>query len=152
MWRLLDPKIILFAKHAQHVAVIHFPIALFLMSALFDVLASVRKTDSFRKVAYYNLLGASISTIPTVLTGLLAWQLLYGIGTPKGIILFHLIAAGVTVILLWLLTVLRFRDRQRLNARPSKTYFVFAMVATIAIILTAHLGGILSGVTQIPTE
>jgi uncharacterized membrane protein len=32
-----DLKTALLAKHAQHVVVIHFPIALFMVSALFDL-------------------------------------------------------------------------------------------------------------------
>jgi len=38
-----DLKTVLFAKHAQHVVLIHFPIALFIIGALFDFLAQWKK-------------------------------------------------------------------------------------------------------------
>jgi uncharacterized membrane protein len=71
---LFDIKAVLFAKHAQHVVLIHFPIALFIVAALFDFLAQATKRSVLAAVAYYNLLGAAISAIPVVATGVLAWQ------------------------------------------------------------------------------
>ena len=38
-----DPKTALFAKHAQHVVLIHFPIALYLTGVAFDVVAEWTK-------------------------------------------------------------------------------------------------------------
>ena len=35
-----DPKSVLLAKHAQHVVLIHFPIALFVAGVAFDFLAA----------------------------------------------------------------------------------------------------------------
>ena len=40
-----DPKAVLLAKHAQHVVLIHFPIALFLTGVAFDFAA---RDDSWR--------------------------------------------------------------------------------------------------------
>src|ERR1700760_353252 len=69
-----DPKAALLAKHAQHVVLIHFPIALFMAAVVFDLIAE-RATDSrLAAAAYYNLLTAAVFTVPAVITGLLAWQ------------------------------------------------------------------------------
>jgi uncharacterized membrane protein len=40
-----DLKTVLFAKHAQHVGLIHFPIALFIIGVLFDFLAQWKKQN-----------------------------------------------------------------------------------------------------------
>jgi hypothetical protein len=38
-----DLKTVLLAKHSQHVVLIHFPIALFMVAVLFDLLGQWRK-------------------------------------------------------------------------------------------------------------
>ena len=69
-----DIKTILLAKHAQHVVLIHFPIALFIVGVTFDLIAQWTKRRGLADAAYYNLLVAAISTIPLLATGILAWQ------------------------------------------------------------------------------
>jgi len=58
-----DVKAALLAGHAQHPVTVHFPIALFIASAVFDVLAIWRKQPLLAVVAYFNLVGAAI-TVP----------------------------------------------------------------------------------------
>jgi hypothetical protein len=58
-----DVKAALLAGHAQHPVIIHFPMALFIASAFFGLLAVWRKQPVFATVAYYNLLGAAL-TVP----------------------------------------------------------------------------------------
>lgn len=58
-----DLKAALSAGHAQHPVVIHFPIALFIASAISDVLAVWRKQPVLATVAGYNLLGTAL-TLP----------------------------------------------------------------------------------------
>jgi Predicted membrane protein (DUF2231) len=64
----------LLAKHAQHVVLIHFPIALFAVGVLFDFLAQQTKRRGLAEAAYFNFLVAAISTVPVLATGILAWQ------------------------------------------------------------------------------
>jgi len=63
-----DLRAALLAKHAQHVVLIHFPIALFIAGVIFDFLAQGAKRRALAAVAYYNLLGAAISAVPVVVT------------------------------------------------------------------------------------
>src|SRR5258708_5220714 len=93
MANVFDLKTVLLAKHAQHIVMIHFPIALFFVSGVFDVLAHRKKSDSLRSAGYYNLVAASISSVMAVATGLAAWQIMYGGKSPRGILLYHLIGA-----------------------------------------------------------
>ena len=55
------------AKHAQHVVLIHFPIALFLIGVLFDVLARGAKRSMYPAAAYCNLAAAAIATVPVLI-------------------------------------------------------------------------------------
>jgi len=49
--------LLLAAKHAQRVVLIHFPIALFIMGFTFDLLAVRLRRQELAAAAYYNLCG-----------------------------------------------------------------------------------------------
>ena len=91
MARLFDPRTVLLAKHAQHVVIIHFPIALFLAGVTFGLLGTWRKRALLEEVAYYNLLAAAWSTLPALATGLMAWRLQLEGQKLRGLLLLHLI-------------------------------------------------------------
>src|SRR5205809_8142065 len=69
-----DLKTVLLAKHAQHVVLIHFPIALFITAVAFDLVGTWMKGTGLTQAAYYNLLVAAPFAIPVLVTGLLARQ------------------------------------------------------------------------------
>jgi uncharacterized membrane protein len=140
-----DLKTVLFAKHAQHVVLIHFPIALFITAVAFDVVGQWTKRRGLAVAAYYNLLAAAISTIPVLATGLLAWQFQLEGQRLKGILLLHLVLACVSTVMIWLVWGVHFRSRRRTVFLP--TYrFAVEFLALGIVALTAHLGGFLSGV------
>jgi uncharacterized membrane protein len=142
-----DLKTVLFAKHAQHVVLIHFPIALFIAGVAFDFLARWTKRLGLADAAYYNLLGAALFTFPVLVTGILAWQFQLEGQKLKGILLMHLIFACVSTLLIWLVWWIHLRSRQRARVLP--TYRLPIELLGVAIIaLTGHLGGFLSGVNS----
>ena len=65
----------LLAKHAQHVALVHFPIALIFVAVAFDLLSLRKENLALLRAAYYTVIAAAIAAVPTVATGILAWQL-----------------------------------------------------------------------------
>ena len=141
-----DIRAALLAKHAQHVVLIHFPIALFIAGVIFDFLAQRPKWRALAVVAYYNLLGAAVSVVPVVVTGLLAWQYQLEGQKLKGILLMHLVLGCTSAILIWVAWGLH----ARLRSKSPGTYPVFRLgleTLAVAIVgLTGHLGGFLSGV------
>ncbi|HXM47837.1 MAG TPA: DUF2231 domain-containing protein, partial [Pyrinomonadaceae bacterium] len=88
-----DLKAALLAGHAQHPVIIHFPIALFIASAVFELLAVWRKQPVFASVAFYNLLGAALTVPLAIATGLGAWRWQLEGATLKGNLLLHMICA-----------------------------------------------------------
>jgi uncharacterized membrane protein len=127
------------AKHAQHVVLIHFPIALFITAVAFDLVAQWTKRRGLAASACYNLLAAAVSTVPVLATRLLAWQKL------KGILLLHVVLACASSVMIWLVWWVHFRARRRTVYLPSYRLAVeFLAVGLVA--LTGHLGGFLSGV------
>jgi uncharacterized membrane protein len=140
-----DLKTALLAKHAQHVVLIHFPIALFITAVAFDLIAQWTKRHSLADAAYYNLLVAAISTFPVLTTGLLAWQFQLEGQKLKGTLLLHMVLAFASSVMIWLVWWVHFRSRQRAVSLPSYRLAIeFLAVGFVA--LTGHLGGFLSGV------
>jgi uncharacterized membrane protein len=140
-----DPKTVLLAKHAQHVVLIHFPIALFLTAVTFDFIAQWTKRRSLTDAAYYNLLMAAISTVPVLATGLLAWQFQLEGQKLKGILLLHLVLACVSTVMIWLVWWVHFSARRQTVLLPN--YRLLLEVLAVAVVaVTGHLGGFLSGV------
>jgi uncharacterized membrane protein len=140
-----DLQSVLLAKHAQHVVLIHFPIALFITAVAFDLLAQLTKRLGLADAAYYNLLVAAISTVPVLATGLIAWQLQLEGQKLKGILLLHLLLACLSSLLIWLVWWVHFRARRRAQALPAYRLAV-ELLAVGIVALTGHLGGFLSGV------
>ena len=141
-----DMRAALLAKHAQHVVLIHFPIALFISGVIFDFLAQRAKWRVLSVVAFYNLLGAAIFTVPVVVTGLLAWQFQLEGQKLKGILLMHLVLGCTSAILIWIAWALHWRARRESPGRSPAFRLALETVAVAIVGLTGHLGGFLSGV------
>jgi uncharacterized membrane protein len=111
----------------------------------FDLVAQWTKRRGLADAAYYNLIIAAISTLPVIVTGLLAWQLQLEGQKLKGILLLHLILACVSTAMIWLVWWVHLRARRRSAFLP--TYRLAIEVLAVGIVaLTGHLGGYLSGV------
>jgi uncharacterized membrane protein len=143
-----DIKSALLAKHAQHVVLIHFPIALFIMGAVFDFLAQWTAKKALAAAAYYNFLAAAVSTLPVLATGLLAWRFALEGQRLKGILLTHLVLAFVTSALMWLVGWLHYRAGRTPQQSSPGYRLPLEIVGVILVGLTGHLGGFLSGVNS----
>ena len=141
-----DPKSAILARHAQHVVLVHFPIALFLAGVGFDFFAQWRKQRRLAAVAYYDLLVAAVSCVPVMATGVLAWRWQLEGQRLKGILLLHLVMGIVSGILIWLVWSIHFRARRNPQDRLPAYRLPIEAVTAMLIAATAHLGGFLSGV------
>jgi uncharacterized membrane protein len=140
-----DIKSALLSKHAQHVVFIHFPIALFISAVFFDLIAQWTRLRSVADAAYYNFMGAAISSFPVLATGILAWQLRLEGQKLKGILLLHVVFACVSSVMMWLIWWMHFRARRHTLIVPRYRLAVELLAVTM-VGLTGHLGGFLSGV------
>jgi uncharacterized membrane protein len=140
-----DLKSALLARHAQHVVLIHFPIALFLVSVAFDFAAQWKRNATLGILAYYNLTIAAIFSLPVVATGLIAWQWQLEGQRLKGTLLLHLVLGVSSSALIWLVWWIHFRGRKPARILSKYRLPLEALAAGI-VALTAHVGGYLSGV------
>lgn len=141
-----DPRTVLLAKHAQHVVLIHFPIALFITGVACDAAAQWTRRQQLLVVAGYNLIIAALFTFPVIITGLLAWQWALEGQKLKGILLMHLIFALISSVLMWIVGWLHFRARTRPKYLLPGYRIPLELIAVALVGLTGHLGGFLSGV------
>ena len=141
-----DVITMLLAKHAQHVVLIHFPIALFTAAVAFDYFAQWTKNRTLAAATYFNLLLAAVSTVPVVLTGLAAWQWALEGQKLKGIVLMHLVLGCISSVLIWFVFWIHFRVQRHPEESLPKYRLPIEAVAVFVVGLTGHLGGFLSGV------
>ncbi|PYU27293.1 MAG: hypothetical protein DMG32_07695 [Acidobacteria bacterium] len=141
-----DLRAAVLARHAQHVVIIHFPIALFICGVAFDLVAVWRHNRALAVAAYYNLVAAAISALPAVATGLMAWQLQLGGKTPRGNLRLHLALALLSSSAMWVVWHLHVRAQRKFQPALSTVRLAFEIATAVLIALTGHLGGFLSGV------
>ena len=141
-----DLKAALLAKHAQHVALVHFPIALIFVGAAFDALSQRKQDASLLRAAYFTTIAAAIAAIPTVITGIAAWQWQLEGKHLRGNLKLHLILALVSSALIGIVCGLHVLQQRKPRAISSRIRLTIEAVAVCVTLFTAHVGGFLSGV------
>jgi len=145
-----DWRTVLLAKHAQHVVLIHFPIALCLAAVAFDLVGRWTHRPEFYTAAYCNFTLAAIATLPAILTGLLAWQWQLEGQHLKGILLYHLLAATASTLLIVVVWLFHYRLRRKSEVTLPAWLIALELAGVTLITITGHLGGFLSGVNTVP--
>lgn len=131
-----------------HGAMTHFPIALFLVSAFFEVAAFITKHEDWRKTSYLLLLIGVVMSIPTLYSGWMSVETVFvgAIALPQ-ILLVHRTLAFATVILALILLIVRWTTHDK----PSITAFSILCSIVIAVMIgtVGYLGGkmVFGGVT-----
>jgi uncharacterized membrane protein len=141
-----DWRTVLLAKHAQHVAIIHFPIALFIVGMIFDVIGTLTKENTFETAAFLNFTAAAVAVLPAGLTGLVAWQWLLEGQQLKGILLYHVLAASASAVLIVINWWIHFRARRKQPLVLPSWRLATELAGAALVIATGHLGGFLTGV------
>ena len=131
---------------AQHVVLIHFPIALFIAGTVFDFLAHWTRRQFLAAAAYCNLVAAAVVTVPVIISGVLAWQWQLEGQRLKGILLMHLVLGCVSSVMIWIVSLVHLRARRRPGAVLPGYRLPIEAVGVALVTLTGHLGGFLSGV------
>jgi uncharacterized membrane protein len=141
-----DLRQMMMEKHAQHVVLIHFPIALFIAGVGLDVVAQWKKQAGLGFAAYVNLLLAAVMVVPAVGTGLVAWQWALEGHRIRGILLLHMVFALASAVVIWVVWWIHFRARREAGKALPNCRLVLEFVGVGLLAVTGHLGGFLSGV------
>jgi len=141
--KYFDPRAILLAGHAQHIVLVHFPIALLITSLAFDIWARYGGHKMLALAGKFNLYAAAWTAPLAAATGLLAWRWQVDGARLKGALLLHLCGGLLVAVLCCALAWFR---AQRGDPRLPSSYLAATFAAVVVVALTAHLGGIVSGV------
>jgi uncharacterized membrane protein len=141
-----DLKSVILAKHAQHVALVHFPIALIVVSVAFDLIALRKQSLALLHAAYYTVIVAAITAVPTIATGLLAWELQFEGKGPKGNLKLHMILALSSSVMIWLVCWLHIKEQRKPGSFSPGFRSAIGVVTVALTLLTGHVGGFVSGV------
>ena len=145
-----DIKSALLAKHAQHVVLVHFPIALFITGVAFDLAGRWTKRATLAAAGYFNILAAAAFVVPVLGSGVLAWQWQLSGQKLKGTLLLHLALGGASGLLICLVAWLQMRGRRVAGGSIPSFYLPLELLTVAVVALTGHLGGFVSGVTITP--
>lgn len=143
-----DPQTVLLARHAQHVVLIHFPIALFITGVGLDLLSRGKRDSQLATAAYLNFSIAAATVLPAVVTGVLAWQFALEGKRVKGLLLWHIIAASIATVLVIASWWIHRRTRKSESLHLPVFRIPVELLGVAVIALTGHLGGFLSGVNS----
>jgi uncharacterized membrane protein len=142
-----DWRTVVFARHAQHVVLVHFPLALCITGVAFDFVAQLSGKTVLASAAYYNLLVAAVSSPLVVATGIAAWQLQLEGQRLHGVLLLHLVMGSAAAALIWLVWWMHHRTFRK-GFTASRYRLPLEFFAASVLIVTGHLGGFLSGVNM----
>jgi uncharacterized membrane protein len=143
-----DLRQMLMEKHAQHVVLIHFPIALFIAGVALDFAAQWTKRQTLAFAAYTNLLLAAVMTLPAVATGLVAWQWALEGHRIRGVLRLHMMFGLASTALIWIAWLIHFRARRNGRAILPGYRLLLEFIGVVLLAITGHLGGFLSGVNM----
>lgn len=143
-----DLKQMLMEKHAQHVVLIHFPIALFVAGVALDFAAQWTRRQALGFAAYTNLLLAAVMALPAVATGLVAWQWALAGHRVRGVLLLHMVFGLTSTALIVVVWLIHFRARRGAATVLPNYRLPLEFVGVALLAITGHLGGFLSGVNM----
>jgi uncharacterized membrane protein len=127
-----------------HLLVLHFPIALILMTALADLLWLWRPRSLFKEAGYFCIVLGALASIPTVVTGWILIESMNLSGEAVNLGEMHETLGLLTTMVALLAAVTRILQRNRLSGLWGYAYALLIAACVVLISLTGHYGGMLA--------
>ena len=128
-----------------HGAVTHFPVALLMAGAFFEVLAHLTKNakrrDEWFRVSFWMLVVSVVTAVPSLLSGYVTGREVFGDATPPQIFNWHWMSAVLTSVLATGLLLWRLRTRDELSQAARRATTLILVVASLTVGYTGYLGG-----------
>lgn len=128
-----------------HGAVTHFPVALLMAGAFFEVLAHLSRSDKRRaewwRVSFWMLVVSVVTAVPSLLSGYITGREVFGSATPPQIFNWHWMSAVVTSVLAAAVLGWRLRTRDELSQMARRVATLVVLFASLTVGYTGYLGG-----------
>jgi uncharacterized membrane protein len=130
---------ILNPTNAFHPILVHFPIALFFTSLLFDALGMVRQDKALLVAGFYNLVFALFGALGSLVSGFIAMRRLQFPfeGDTKS----HVILAIATTVLMIIMYAIRVHRHEKMGTVARVVYLIVGMAGVVALAVAGHYGG-----------
>jgi uncharacterized membrane protein len=127
-----------------HPVLVHFPIVLFTLTLICDLLNGAGKVRAF-KVANWMLLGGVVMSIPTIIAG---WEASESFPPGDPIVQKHMILAFTTASFALLYGLFRYSMLLKQRSVPPLVFVALSIVLVTLTLWTSDYGGLLShGIT-----
>jgi len=124
-----------------HPYTVHFTIALFLSSVLFDILGFWRKNTRLHIAAWFNLLLAGVATIFSVISGLWEKRQVPIPQSAQEVLDIHQTSAILIAICILGLAFWRIGSREKLPLNKEPLYLIIAAMGVVFLLTGAYFGG-----------
>src|SRR5687768_946270 len=124
-----------------HPAIVHFPISLLTIAALFAVISLFTKKEFFKAFAFWNLLLGVIGTIAAVLTGLMEEQTLVHNDAIHEILEKHKMNGFAILVLSFTLLTWFLVRKNKFRKNEYILWVFFLVISTAMIFYQGYLGG-----------
>lgn len=124
-----------------HPAIVHFPVALLSIAALFAVISLFGKNDFFKRAAFWNLLLGVIGAIAAVLTGLIEEQNLIHSEDIHQVLVKHKYTGFAIMILSQILLTWYWVRKNKYGRKEYVLWVSLLVIGTGMIIYQGFLGG-----------
>jgi uncharacterized membrane protein len=129
-----------------HGALTHFPIALLIAAAAFELGAALTKKDrlrsDWRTVSFWMMCGAVLMAVPSLITGYITGRELFGkAARPPEIFTWHWRAAVTTSVLASALLWWRIKTRDQLSTGARRGFMATLLLMVCVVATTGYLGG-----------
>jgi uncharacterized membrane protein len=127
--------------HPSHPLFVHFPIAFYTATLVFDVMTQISGNPGLVLAGTYLLVGALLATIFLVITGLVDWASMVRGSSKRRLATRHLLFQVAAAIPFQLTLVLRWGSRFSAEAEP--LWIVLEVIGFALLVVGQYLGGVL---------
>ncbi len=127
--------------HPSHPLFIHFPIAFYTATLVFDLMTRISPNPALVLAASYLLVGAALGTLGAVTTGLVDWWGMVRGSSKRRIATRHLLLQFTAAVFFQTTLVLRWGSRTQPEA--DTLWIVLEVIGYLVLVVGQYLGGVL---------
>jgi uncharacterized membrane protein len=124
-----------------HPLIVHFPIALIIVAAAFEMIAWFSNKVALHRAALVNLIAATVMAVPVILAGLAAEDAVFTADPAHDVLEIHEALAFISLGILFLLSVWAIIGYKRWDDRAPVLFLIGLLIAAGSIGATGYFGG-----------